>query len=68
MANCQLSPAKPARRNAVPSRRGPAPEDPAARRRRSIPFRMLADAFATVDEELEAEPDWADFARWSPSR
>lgn len=38
--------------------------NPSATRRRSIPFRMLADAFATVDEELAPEPDWADFPAW----
>jgi hypothetical protein len=35
-----------------------------ATRRRSIPFHVLADAFATVDEELTPEPDRADFPAW----
>ncbi len=37
-------------------------------RRRRIPFRMLADAFAAEDEELAPEPEWNDFAAWNPSR
>ncbi len=37
---------------------------PSAARRRCIPFRVLADAFATVDEELAPEPDRADFPAW----
>ncbi|MDZ7617558.1 MAG: hypothetical protein U1E05_11165 [Patescibacteria group bacterium] len=28
---------------------------------KGIPFRVFVDAFATVDEELAPEPDWADF-------
>ncbi len=37
-------------------------------RRRTIPFRMLADAFAAEDEELDPEPDRNDFAAWDPCR
>ncbi len=30
-------------------------------RNRGVPFQVLADAFATEDEELEPEPEWFDF-------
>ncbi len=38
----------------------PAKHSP-GRCRRTIPFRVFADAFATQDEEWAPEPDWADF-------
>lgn len=41
---------------------------PDAARRRCIPFRMLADAFGTEDEELEPEPDYNDFVCWTSFR
>ncbi len=41
--------------------RGSSSSSPVAARRRAIPFRVLADAFATEDEELAPEPDWADY-------
>ncbi len=41
--------------------RGSSLGSPGAARRRVIPFRVLADAFATEDEELAPEPDWADY-------
>lgn len=59
-------PAKMAAENAslpspCPGRSFDNPSVTSTTRRRSIPFHVLADAFATVDEELAPEPDVADF-------
>lgn len=52
------------RSHSAPPNCGPPPGQPTTVRRRSIPFRMLADAFGTEDEELDPEPDRADFVAW----
>ena len=67
MVSSQLSAAKPPNR-LTPRDSGPPLADPAPARRRSIPFRMLADAFGTRDEELDPEPDCADLVSWKPYR
>lgn len=67
MVSSQLSAAKPPDR--LPPRDSVPPlANRAPARRRSIPFRMLADAFGTQDEELDPEPDYADFVSWSRFR
>ncbi len=65
MVSSPIPSTEPRNHDAPPQSAGPV-GIPAAARRRSIPFRMLADAFGTEDEELEPEPDYADFVCWTP--